>query len=43
MTQDTDSEQRRRIAELEKDVVAMSDVQCIHYIHMPSLSRLMSV
>jgi dynactin 1 len=33
LSQETEQEQRRRIAELEKDVTGVDDLQCTHTLH----------
>lgn len=44
MTQETEQEQRRRIAEMEKDIIGLDDLQCGHnliYIfgHVPNCPK----
>ena len=42
ITQETESEQRRRIAEMEKDVSSLDDIQCKCYSFLQVIASLTS-
>ena len=42
ITQETESEQRRRIAEMEKDVSSLDDIQCKCYLFLQVIAFLTS-
>lgn len=39
MTQETEQDQRRRIAEMEKDIIGIDDLQCLSQFYLKTLSN----